>query len=120
MSDKNFMLALRAAMAREVETAPRQHPKRTPECPPLTRFVPDAHWSEQETAHLASCCYCGMLLHLMKGTIESQRGQIAEGMADLSENGLIGGGRQSKQTPASEPEQVVPLDSGRASLPDKP
>jgi hypothetical protein len=65
MSEKNFVRALRAAMANKVQTAPRQHPLRTPQCPPLTRFVPGTHWSEQEQQHMRGCAYCQRIMQML-------------------------------------------------------
>jgi RNA polymerase sigma-70 factor (ECF subfamily) len=60
MNDENLMHALRAADAREVEKAPTQHPLRTPECPPLTRFssAGGEGWTPQEREHVTGCPYC--------------------------------------------------------------
>jgi hypothetical protein len=60
MNDQTLMRALRAADALEVEKAPKQHPLRTPHCPPLTRF-PSAireGWAPEEREHVTGCPYC--------------------------------------------------------------
>lgn len=66
MSEKNLTQALRAAMAREIVTAPRQHRLRTSQCPPLTRFTLSARWAEDEKAHMAGCAYCQMILRRLR------------------------------------------------------
>jgi hypothetical protein len=51
---------LRAIYQADIQNAPRQHPLRTPDCPPLTRFV--AGLSSEEQAHAADCPYCRNVL----------------------------------------------------------
>jgi hypothetical protein len=63
MSEKHVLLLLRAVIAREIETAPRQHRLWTPECPPLPRFAADELvWSQEEQAHITGCAYCRKVL----------------------------------------------------------
>lgn len=60
MSDKNLARLLRAAYELEVERAPKQHPLRRPDCPPLPRFVAALRkgWNPQEREHISNCAYC--------------------------------------------------------------
>jgi hypothetical protein len=60
MNDKSLMRALRAVDALEVEKAPKEHPLRTPRCPPLTRFSAGVRegWTPEEREHVTGCPYC--------------------------------------------------------------
>jgi hypothetical protein len=64
MSADNLIRALRAVYERDVQRAPTQHPLRTPDCPPLTRFgaAAPADWTPEERQHAAHCPYCQKVL----------------------------------------------------------
>jgi hypothetical protein len=64
MSHKNFLSALRAAFASEIETAPVHHALWTKQCPSIPEFAPgeQACWDEERHRHVAGCPYCRMTL----------------------------------------------------------
>lgn len=60
MSQRNIARIFQAASGVELETAPIRHSLRTPQCPPLTRFVEGVQrgWTEEERDHVSNCVYC--------------------------------------------------------------
>jgi hypothetical protein len=77
MNDKNLMRALRAADAREVEKAPKQHRLRTPRCPPLTRFSTAVRegWTPDERKHVTACAYCQRIIEMEHRLSREENGE---------------------------------------------
>jgi hypothetical protein len=76
MSDKNLIQVLRTVIAHDIASAPRQHRLRTPQCPRLTRFVPAAHWTQEEMTHQVGCPYCGMMLKRLQEIMATDPEQV--------------------------------------------
>jgi len=64
MSTENLIRALRAVYEFDLQQAPKQHPLRTPQCPPLTRFPAALRegWTPEEQQHVAGCAYCRKII----------------------------------------------------------
>ena len=67
MSAENLSGLLQAVWEEQVKKAPRRHPLRTPECPPLPRFLEAQRsgWSREQAAHAGDCPYCQKITEMV-------------------------------------------------------
>jgi hypothetical protein len=85
VAEEVIVRALRATRANDAETAPRRHPRQTPQCPPLARFAavlrsgqaqPD-DWTEEERAHIRVCSFCQSLFASFRAAKEDKEAKEA-------------------------------------------
>ena len=85
VAEEVIVRALRATRANDAETAPRRHPRQTPQCPSLARFAtvlragpaqPD-DWTEEERAHLRVCSFCQSLFPLFRDAKDAVAAAVA-------------------------------------------
>jgi hypothetical protein len=89
MSEKNVMRLVRAVVAHEIKRAPKQHPLRTPQCPPLTRLGQlSPGWTAAEQEHMATCPYCRMLLRLEESEAAECEERRVDSNGKVEDNGM--------------------------------
>ena len=78
MSTENLIRALRAVHELDVQKAPRQHPLRTPQCPPLSRFGVALRegWTAEEKQHVRQCAYCQKIIAMSEEAERREREEV--------------------------------------------